>query len=93
MRCSSFRRSSLLLGFGLLLACSSAGRESEPETAIESQPEAPAPIPAPAGDEPRGPTVGAPAPTLALDSLSGEHVRLPVADGTRATVLIFGSFS
>jgi hypothetical protein len=89
MRCSSFRRSSLLLGFGLLLACSSAGRESEPEAAIESQPEAQAPV----TDEPRGPTVGAPAPTLALDSLSGEHVRLPVADGTRATVLIFGSFS
>lgn len=44
-------------------------------------------------DEPHAPAVGAPAPALALDSLSGSRVQLPVADSKRATVLIFGSFS
>jgi hypothetical protein len=84
---SSLCRSSLLLG--LLLACSSADRESDPKTAVESKPEATAT----ATDEPKGPVVGAPAPALALASLSGERVQLPVADSKRASVLMFGSFS
>jgi hypothetical protein len=74
---SSLRPSSLVLGLGLSLACSSAAREGEAVAEVQ----------------PSGPVVGAAAPALALDSLSGERVRLPNADGERATVLIFGSFS
>jgi hypothetical protein len=97
MRCPSLRSSSLVLGLGLALACSSAGRESEPDSAIESGPAVTTPVastPAPSPtDEPHAPTVGEPAPALALDSLSGTRVQLPAAESKRAAVLIFGSFS
>jgi hypothetical protein len=85
----SRRSSSLVLGLGLVLACSSGGREVEPDAAVESEPQAPAP----ATDEPSAPIIGAPAPALALVSLSGTRVQLPLKDSTRASVLIFGSFS
>jgi hypothetical protein len=92
MRCSSLRPSSLVLGLGLALACASASQEREPDKAIESEPAITTPA-APETDEPHAPTVGATAPALALDSLSGTRVQMPVTDGERATVLIFGSFS
>jgi hypothetical protein len=89
MRCSTLRPSSLVLVLGLALACSSASRESEPDAAIESEPA----VTTAKTDEPHAPKVGAPAPALALDSLSGSRVQLPITDSNRATVLIFGSFS
>jgi hypothetical protein len=89
MRCSSLRPSPVLLGLGLALACSSASPEAEPEVATKTETQAEPP----ASDEPQAPTVGTPAPALALDSLSGTRVRLPAVGGDRATVLIFGSFS
>lgn len=84
---------------GLSLACSSGSREREPDPVIEAEIETatPATLETSATDEPHAPTVGAPAPALALDSLSGARVQLPAqtgeAPGERATVLIFGSFS
>lgn len=97
MRCSMLRPSSLVLVLGLALACSSASRESDPDAAIESEPAVTTPTATTSAtaktDEPHAPTIGAPAPALALDSLSGSRVQLPITDGKRATVLIFGSFS
>ena len=87
MRCSSRRPFSLVLGLGLALACSSASRESEPDTE---------PVLETAEHEPHAPVVGEPAPALALDSLSGTRVQLPASasgHAKRASVLIFGSFS
>lgn len=96
MRCSSLCPFSVVLGLGFALACSSPSRDSEPDTAVESEPQAPATTPATA-EEPHAPIVGAPAPALALDSLSGTRVQLPApagdGDAKRAAVLIFGSFS
>jgi hypothetical protein len=83
------RQTSLVLVLGLALACA---REAEPAAAKTTAAEDKAETEK-APDEPRGPTVGAPAPALSLVSLSGQSVQLPAAASERASVLIFGSFS
>lgn len=92
MRSPSLRQTSLVLGLGLSLAC---GRQAEntaaESTTAENTPTETATEKTP--DEPRGPTIGEPAPALALDSLSGQRVVLPAPNSERASVLIFGSFS
>lgn len=83
------RPCSLGLAVTLALACSSESRQAEPDAAQTkaTAPQEKAPEP------PEGPTVGAPAPALALDSLAGTRVQLPDTKSGRASVLIFGSFS
>lgn len=80
----------LVLGFGLSLACSSADRstQSQPTEAQTEQ----APDEHPSFDQLR-PHVGDPAPALSLETLAGSRVSLPMAKADRAAVLIFGSFS
>lgn len=83
------RHSSTVLAAALALAC---GRQAEPQAAAETTLDKTQPATEQSRDEPRGPTVGAPAPALALTSLAGERVQLPKI-GERAGVIIFGSFS
>jgi hypothetical protein len=89
MRRASLHPTSLVLLLGLALACA---REGETNTTAENVPVAKAETEKDS-DEPRGPVVGERAPALALDSLAGGRVQLPVANSDRASVLIFGSFS
>ena len=97
MQRPSLRQTSLVLGLGFSLACSSPSREAEPEKSEATEKSAdPSEDKSEEPEGPRGPTIGAPAPALALDSLSGQRVTLPPKPGEgsqRASVLIFGSFS